>query len=228
MALTAYLTRTYQLLHDPTSIYYPQADVTSYINTARAHVASESMSIRVLPPSGPGQNQTIAGQEVYTFASLSTLIQAQFPGVQAILGVLTIAVNQGAIKPVLQNAAWSDMQAQLRSYNIGLTGWPVVFGQYGQGTGGSVYTWPIATDAYPMDWDCFCIPVDLVDDTTAEAIPYPWTEAIPYYAAHLAYDNAQRPADADRMESKYNQKMGWATAVSNPLMVPDYYGAWWK
>lgn len=229
MALTAYLTRTYQLLHDPTAIYYAQSDVQSYINSARAQVAAESMSVRILPPSATtGQNQTIAGQEVYTFASLQTLIQSQFPGVASILGVITIAVDQGALKPVLQNASWSDFQAQLRSYNIGLTGWPVVWAQYGQGAGGSVYMWPIPTDAYAMDWDCYCLPVDLADDTTPEVIPYPWTDAVPYYATYLAYSNAQRPADADRMFNEYGKFMMRATAMSNQVMVPDFYGAWWR
>lgn len=224
MALTAYLTRTYQILHDPTAIYYAQSDVVSYINTARSQVAAESMAIRVLPPSGLGQNQTVAAQEVYNFSAVNPLIQAQFPGVKSILAVGTIAVSQGALKPVLDTLAWSDFQAALRSWNAGFTGWPTICAQYGQGDLGSMYMFPVPTDAYPMDWDCSCLPVDLVDDTTPEVIPYPWTDAVPFFAAYLAYFNAQRPADADKMKGEYTWFMTRATANSNPLRVPSYYG----
>lgn len=228
MALNAYLTRTQQLLHDPTAIYYPQSDLVSYINTARAQVASESMSIRVLPPSGALQNQTVLNQEVYPFSVVNTLIQVTNPGVQGILGVMTIALNQGAVKPVLTQCAWSDFQAQLRSYNVGLTGWSTIWAQYAQGAMGSVYLWPIPSDAYPMDWDCYCLPIDMVDDTTPEALPFPWTDAVPYFAAYLAYSNAQRPQDADRMMQQYQFFVARATAMSNQVMVPDFYGQGWR
>jgi hypothetical protein len=230
LALNAYITRTQQLLHDPTGVYYAQPDLISYINTARGQVAMEAMCVRVLPPSAnPGENLTVLQQEVYPFSTVNTLIQASFPGVQGIIGVLTVAVAQGTtLKPVCQQWVWSDFQAQLRSYNIGLLNYPSIWAQYGQGAGGSIYLWPIPSGTYPMDWDCYCLPVDLVDDTTAEAIPYPWTDAIPYFAAYLAYQNAQRPADADRMMAQYDMFMKRGTGGSNQLMVPDFYGPWWR
>jgi len=228
LALNDYVTRVYQLLHDPTGVFYAQSDIVSYINTARNQIAAEAMCVRVLPPSAGGQNQTVANQEVYSFSTVNTLIQATSPGVQGIIGVITIAVNQGAVKPVLQQCAWSDFQAQLRSYNTGLTGWPTTWAQYGQGTLGSVYVWPKPSAAYPMDWDCYCLPIDLQSESSVEAIPYPWTDAVPYFAAYLAYSNAQRPADADRMYAQYEKFMTRATAMPNQVMVPDFYGAWWR
>lgn len=228
MALTAYLTRVQQLLHDSTGVFYAQQDLISYINTARSQVAAEAMCIRILPPSAsPGQNLTVLNQEVYPFSTVNTLIQANFPGVKSIIGVITIAVAQGTtLKPVLQQWVWSDFQAQLRSYNIGLENYPSIWAQYGQGDMGSVYLWPIPSGLYPMDWDCYCLPVDLLDDTTAEAIPYPWTDAVPYFASYLAYSNAQRPADADRMMQQYKMFADRATSMPNQVMVPDFYGSY--
>ena len=37
-----------------------------------------------------------------------------------------------------------------------------------------------------MEWDCLCLPSDLLDDQSYEAIPKPWQDAVPYFAAHLA------------------------------------------
>lgn len=225
MALSAYLTRTQQLLHDPNAVFYPQSDLVSYINTARGQIAAEAMCVRVLPPSGLGQNQTVLSQEVYNFSTVNTLIQSTNPGVQSVLGVITIAVSQGTtLKPVLDQKAWSEFQAIYRSYNIGLENYPTVWAQYGQGESGSVYMWPIPSGAYPMDWDCYCTPIDLASDSDPEAIPYPWTDAIPYFAAYLAFSNAQRPADADRMMQQYDVFMRRGTAFSNQVFIPGFYG----
>lgn len=226
MNLSGYITRTQQLLKDPTSRFYSQSDLTTYINIARGQVAQESMSVRVLPPSANvGENQTVASQEVYPFSAVNTVISNSglYPGVQGVIGVITIAVNVGAIKPTLRERAWSELQACFRAYNVGLTGWPTDYAQYGQGASGSVYVWPIPSSAYPWDWDCYCQPIDLQSDADVEAIPYPWTDAVPYFAASLAFDNSQRPQDSDRMMQKYQFFMNRGTAGSKQIMFPDFY-----
>ena len=76
---------------------------------------------------------------------------------------------------------------------------------------------------YQLNCDCVCYPILLADDTTPEAIPYPWTEAIKYYAAMLAYRDAQRSDDAEKMNKEYTATMTEARAISEPAFVPDYY-----
>lgn len=172
-------------------------------------------------------NNTVVGQEIYTFASLSTVVQAT-AGVQGVMGLRSIAVSWGSLKPMLQKWVWSDFQAYLRSNNTGLQSWPAVWSQYGQGAAGSIYVYPLPSTIAQWDWDTYCYPVKLVDDTTPEIIPYPWTDAIQYYAAYLAYDNSQRKGDADRMFATYERFMKRARALSEPDYVPDpYEGASW-
>jgi hypothetical protein len=62
-----------------------------------------------------------------------------------------------------------------------------------------------------------------VDDTTVEAIPYPWTDAIPYYAAYLAASNAQRAQDASSNFGQYEVFMKRARAMSETPFIPDAY-----
>lgn len=223
MALNAYLAAVERLLHDPTNQFWSSADLTAYINQARGQVAAESQSVRVLPASGSGQNQTVAGQEVYTFASLKSLVQ-ETSGVNAILQVKSIAVSWGAMKPLLDQMVWSDFQAYLRSYSTGLQGQPTCWAQYGQGEAGSVYLWPVPSDAMAMDWDCICTPIDLATDSDAEAIPYPWTDAIPFFAAYLAQTNAQRPDQAKQMFDQYTMFMKRGRGMSDSEFIPSYYG----
>ena len=123
-----------------------------------------------IAPTQAGVLQTVAGQEVYTFATANSIVQQQ-SGVASILNVQTIAVSWGSLKPTLQQMIWSDFQAYVRSYSIGMQGQPAVWAQYAQGENGSVYMWPWPSSIMGMDWDCVCTPITLVADTDPEAIP---------------------------------------------------------
>lgn len=232
MALNSYLSQTQNLLHDTNAQFYTTSQLTTYINQARAKTAAAGQCCRFLPPSGT--INTVANQETYTFAAINALLPAQLTSV---LGVVTIAVNIGTSKPCLRRYSWSAFQAYLRSYSIGLTGYPMIFAQYGQGTpytdvstatsantSVQIYLWPIPSAIYAMDWDCYCLPIALVNDSTPEAIPYPFTDAVPYYACHLALMGAQRFADAEKMESRFKMKIREAQSQSDMLFIPDFYG----
>ncbi len=164
---------------------------------------------------------TVNDQEVYTFAAANTYAQLT-SGVDSILFVESVAVSWGALKPVLDQWNWNDLQAKVRAYPI-TSGQPAIWSQFGQGEGGSIYLRPVPTGALQMDWNCVCTPIDLVDDTTPEAIPYPWTDCVAYYAAWLAFMNARRPGEAQNMRQMFDQYMKRARSFSEPSFVPSYY-----
>jgi hypothetical protein len=190
--------------------------------TAAVVTDSGGGSGAVLTPTVAGNNVMVVGQEVYSFASRNAAAQIT-PGVNAIHGVMSIAVSWGSTKPMLKQRSWNDFQAKWRSWANGWLNNPIVFAQFGQGANGSVYLAPIPAQPFSMDWDTYCVPVALVDDTTPEAIPYPWTDCVKYYAAYLALDNAQRAPDADRMLAGYERCMRTARAHSTPPFIPEPY-----
>lgn len=167
--------------------------------------------------------KTVVGQEVYNFSTWNSVIQANNPGVQDIIGVQTISVSWGSQKPTLDHVSWSDIQAYLRAYNIGYLNYPTVWAQYGQGLSGSAYLWPIPAVATQLDVDCYCLPIILSNDTDPEAIPYPWTDPIPYYAAYLAFLNAQRKDDARYYLGEYKRLMVEGRWYVSPAVVPSFY-----
>lgn len=175
-------------------------------------------------------NNTVTGQELYFFSNLAAVAQASGPGIQGILGLISISTSWGSLKPTMEQRDWSTFQALFRAYNTGLQNFPGVWAQYQYGANGSVYVWPIPSQILQWDWDTYCRPLDLVDDTTAEAIPYPWTDCVPFYAAHLAFDNSQRKGDSDRMFNTYTMFMKRARAMSEGPFVPNIYdtgdGGW--
>ena len=164
---------------------------------------------------------TVAAQEIYTFASVNPLAQLT-AGVASVLFVSSVAVSWGALKPTLRQINWDDLQAWLRSYPI-ISGQPAVFAQFGQGQGGSIYLQPVPTQAAAMEWNCVCTPIDLVDDTTVEAIPYPWTDAVPYFAAYLALLTARRPIEAKGMRDIYDDTMKRSRSQSESSFIEDFY-----
>lgn len=170
-----------------------------------------------------GGNLTTVGQEIYTFASRNSAAQAINSGVNQIVGVMSVSVSWGSMKPMLDRRTWTDFQANFRAWTTGYVGQPAVWAQYGQGVNGSIYLCPMPAQVLNMDWDCFCEPIALVDDTTVEALPFPWTDAVQYYAAHLAYANSQRQADADAMMKLYVDNMKRARAMSDPSFIPSPY-----
>lgn len=168
-------------------------------------------------------SNAILNQEVYTFSALAA-VAALTAGVQGVLGVLSISSTRGStFKPTMEQRGWSEFQAYFRAYNNLVTNFPAVWAQYQYGANGSVFVYPIPSQNLQWDWDTYCRPVDLVDDTTAEAIPYPWTDCVPFYAAHFAYDNSQRTPDADRMFKTYQMFMKRARAMSEGPLVPNIY-----
>ena len=171
---------------------------------------------------------TTAGQEVYQFSAANVLAQAQTltPGVNHILGLFSVSIAWGAnaaMKPTLDYMTWSEFQAYLRIYNFGLQNYPTIWSQYGFGVTGSLYLWPQPSQPSQMDWDAYCLPIDLVNDGTAEAIQYPWSSAVPYYAAYLALFNSQRYEDSTKMEQQYEKRMQEATSMTQPPTIPGYY-----
>ncbi len=165
---------------------------------------------------------TVATKEILRFSTLNTLATLT-PGVLQVLGIMSIATLWGATRIVLQPMVWTMFQAYMRYWSTAPQNYPCYWSQYQQGVNGNIYLFPVPSQQLSLDIDTYCMPVDLVDDTTPEAIPSPWTDAIPYYAAYLAYRNSQRADSGDRMFKEYKTFMARARAMSEPPFFPNIY-----
>jgi hypothetical protein len=167
--------------------------------------------------------KTVIGQEAYSFPSATSALQLAQPGALSVIALQSVSVSWGTIKPTLNYAPFTTFQAQLRSYNVGQETYPQLWSQYGRGTGGNCYLWPIPAVVSQMDWDAYCLPIPLVTDSTIEAIPDPFTEVVKYYAAYLAYLNAQRRDDAEYMKQQYTQHLVLNGVSTTPSYSPSAY-----
>lgn len=125
-----------------------------------------------------------AGQEVYPFSSVDL---SQNPGAGAVYMVKSISIIYSNYRYSLPVYAFSEYQAHIRSFPFQYQWVPAMASQYGQGVSGSFYVYPLPSQTYQYELDCFCLPQDLTDDLSVEIIPAPWTDAIPYFSAYLGY-----------------------------------------
>lgn len=167
---------------------------------------------------------TVARQETYTFTAMSTVLSTPTAnGVGNVIGAQSVSISWGALKPTLDNIDWSGFQAYCRSWNIGAQNYPAVWSQYGRGTAGKIYVFPIPVLVSPMEVDCYCLPVELVDDTTPDAIPEPWDNAVQFRAAYYAYQNAQRRDDQTFQDQQYKRYLADNGVATSPARIPSFY-----
>lgn len=133
-------------------------------------------------------NELVGGQEVYPFSGVSL---DAFPGVEAVFMIKGVSIIYSNYRYSLPCYDFSTYQAQIRQYPFQYQYVPTFCSQFGQGTNGSFYVYPLPSQNYQYELDCFCIPSDLVTNLSEEALPKPWSEAVPYFAAHLAYSEIQ-------------------------------------
>jgi len=166
-------------------------------------------------------NVTAFQQEIYNFSDVP--LQG-FPGVDGIFAVKSVSMIYANYRYSLPCYDFSTYQAHIRQYPTQYSYIPTVFGQFGQGKNGSLYMYPIPSTTYQMEWDCFCSPADLTTDSDYEAIPQPWQDAVPYFAAHLSYLELQNFNAAKFYLDLYDNMVHRYSSYARPGRTINPYG----
>jgi hypothetical protein len=221
--LTQYLTRTGQLLQNPGApvSLYSATDLTGYINEARGQVAAQGECIR-----SPGTLTLTQGATAYRFQDIA------------------VTAGEGLMSPIHVRNLWQEIGSggyhfiSPRSfpwfavYNLNnpviqsQQGPPDEWTQQGQGVNGVIYFSPAPDTTYTVQSDSVWLPIPLVDDSTVDAIPALWSDAVPFLAAWfalLASQTGARQGDADRMMERYEQFMARARRGATPDILPDIW-----
>ena len=225
--LTQYLALTQNLLQLPAapSTLYPPPLLTNYINIARGQIAGEGQCIRRI-----GTLTTTIGTRNYNFSSIVFGVNS----VQGAINVRRIMYNVGTGQKWIKGKSWAWFDFQRFNNPVPTSGPPTEWAQYSQGSAGtgaitgagvgtmlsgSFYIDPLPDFAYTLNCDATCYPTALAADADAEALPYLWTDAVPYFAAYLALMSAQtstRIQQATQLYGLYEQFMQRARTFANP------------
>lgn len=166
-------------------------------------------------------NQLSQGQEVYNFSDVDL---SMFPGVESIYMIKSVSLLFSSFRYSLACYSMSTYQSLVRQWAQQWQYVPAVCAQFGQGTGGSFYMYPIPSQAYQLEFDAFCLPSPLIDNQSVEAIPDPWTDAIPYFAASLAFEELQNLNSAQYYFKKFDTMVDRYASYARPGRVTNPYG----
>lgn len=171
--------------------------------------------VTITDASGPGTGATAAlsispintlniGQEVYPF---SNIYLGNWPGVDTVLAVHSVSVIYANYRYSLPCYSFSVYQSQIRSYPFQYEYVPTFFSQFGQGNNGSLFMFPLPSQTYQVEYDCFCLPTDLtLDNSIPEALPQPWTDAVKYMAVSLCFMELQNLNAAKFYEDQFDKR----------------------
>jgi hypothetical protein len=167
--------------------------------------------------------QTQDGQEIYKFSNFDL---STFPGVREVISVRSVSVIFANYRYSLPQYSFSTYQAKIRQFPIQYSYVPTMCSQFGQGAGGSLFLYPIASQPYQLEMDCLAWPSDLITDQDVEAIPDPWTEAVVYLATHYCYLSLQNLNAANYYRTQFDQMMPRYRNGTQTGRSSNPYGRW--
>lgn len=177
MALYKYMQATQLLLNDPMFAVYNDADVVTYINTARGQIAQEMECIRAYA--------TLDVDNTAQQYAFSLIDLTGYAGVQGVLNVRQVTYTVASGQGYVATRPFPWFNSFILAQAVPEAGAPSTWSQFGQGAQGSLFI-NLLDGPYELRLDTQCYPTDLSSDTDPEAIPYNWRNAVPYYAAYQA------------------------------------------
>jgi len=163
------------------------------------------------------------GQEQYAF---SDIYLGAWPGVDSVYMIKSVSVVYSQYRYSLPMYAFSVYQSMIRQYPSAAYQYVPAFGsQFGQGVGGTFFFYPPPSQTYQLEYDCFCLPEDmLLDNSIPEVIPQPWTDAVQYMAAQLAYQEIQNLNAAHYYEQQFDKRTLGYSQQARPGRMTNPYG----
>jgi len=166
-------------------------------------------------------NVFVANQEEYF---LSDIPMQAYPGVKSAFAILSNYVIFSNIRYRINHYPLTEYKSFIENYPFQYYFVPVACAQKEQGVGGSYLFYPIPSQQYAWEPDCLCLPSDLSSELDAEAIPEPWTDAVSFYAASLAYAEMQNYNTARYWEDRFKEYVNRYGVYARPRMLVSPYG----
>lgn len=211
-----YQQQVQQIISDEISAVVNPFDLTLYINRARGQVATSSGCLRQL------QTLTLtAGQNSFPLSSIT--LTAPFSGVVYINEMASASsAGQQYVRMETRPFPWFFTYYLANGLAVA-NAVPNIWAQLSIGTTGVIYFSPAALANNVFLMDCVCTPSPLTNDGESEPLPYPYTDAVPYYASYLAFLNMKNAQAAQGMYALYQLFMKNAASQSVPTVLPNIF-----
>lgn|SRR5262245_56726657 len=206
MILSQYITAVRRLLNDSQRNYWPNDELTDYINEARRKTAVDTLCVRAFQTSN-----LVTGQERYNYSDL-------FPTTPQTIDIINLTLIWGATRVPLRYYPFTIYSAYFRPW-INYRQLPVCFTVYNSG---EFWVAPLPDQNYAGEFDTARLPLALANDNTVDSIPIPYDEAVKYYAAYLARLRLQQYSEAKAQKEMYTQRIGELGQMP-PRRIPYIY-----
>jgi hypothetical protein len=190
--------------------YQPQVSITDPTGTG-AVVSAQTSYV----------SQMQQGREVYDLSDVNLSI---FPGIDSIYYIESISILYAAQRYSLVVPSFSSFQACYRQFTQQYQYTPFFAAQLGQGTSTSMFLYPLPSTNWQMEWVCRCLPQDLSDDQSVEAIPQPWTDSVVYFACHFGMLSLMNFNAARMYLELFDQYVHRHSVAARPGRKPNPYG----
>jgi hypothetical protein len=188
-AYSDYISQVRRLLHDANGQFWTTPELLDYINAARVRTVRLTGCYRNL------QNRNLtASQETYAYSAFTTT---------PVIDVINVTVRWGNSRIPLPYMPWSTFNQKAR-YWQSFTGRPRCWSIYSYNT---LYVQPLPDQTYVAECDTVVEPPSIVDATTVEVLPQPFTSCVQYWAAHLAKIKAQAWGEAEALKSMFTKEV---------------------
>lgn len=189
--------------------------------------------ITITDATGPGTGASVTanlspintlniGQEQYPF---SDIYIGDWPGVDCVHMIMGVSVIYTNYRYSLPMYAFSEYQSKIRQFPFQYTYVPSFASQQGQGAGGVFFAYPLPSQTYQWEFDCFCLPTDMrLDNSIPEVIPQPWTDAVQYMAVQLAFQELQNLNAASYYEKQFDKRTLGYSQMARPGRSTNVYG----
>lgn len=164
------------------------------------------------------------GQEVYPFSSVDL---TAFPGVKSIYWVRRASIIFSNWRYSVRMYSFTTYNAQIRTFPFQFQYVPYFGTQYGKGSDAKFFLYPQPSQQYQMEWDSYCLPSDLIDDTSPEALPEPFTEGVPWLMAHYGMIELQNYNAAAFFKAQFDEWISRYIKYTRPGGAIDAYGGRW-
>lgn len=202
--LSSYLTKLRRLLHDANDVYWTQAAKTAYLNQAIQQRDRDTGMLRTR-----GFVSLTEGTSAYLLTTVSSQTY----------DVVGIGVYQGNFRIQMQQIAYTDLQLQYQNV-LSFNQYPMAFARYGAS---SLIFAPSPNQNYLSEWDCLLLSNELVNMTDADPLPAPWTDPVPYMAAHFAHLELGKMEEAERFLKIYQERLNGVMAGARGMQVTNPY-----
>jgi hypothetical protein len=220
MALYAYLQQTQRLMRDTAQARVNLGDLRIYVNDARVQIALAAECLRQ-----PATMTMVVGQQPYPFVGMALQPAPNAPVGLAGVGNVRVArlVVAGGGNRRLEMRGWEWFDTYWLSRVAPVQGPPQITSRLQPGITGTLWFAPAPDDVYPISLDTVAYPSPLVTDSDPEALPSPWTDAVPFFSAYLCCLSLRDAEGAELMWNEYQKFETRGTQLTTPTRFPRSY-----